>query len=995
MSVLRRHLLATTLLVAATPMTAVYAQDAANPAGTLGAASTAPAQNPTDPEAQADAAESVADQGGEIVVTGSRIRRPDLESASPIAVVDSQQIQSQGIVNTQDLLQKLPQVGIPGLSRTNSNFLTSGNGVATIDLRNLGDSRTLVLVNGRRFVPGVAGTSIVDVNNIPADFVDRIEVVTGGASAIYGSDAIAGVVNYVLKTDMQGIVGRAQYGLTSRGDSQNYTASLTGGTKFGADDRGSIIANVTYSKDLGLLSRKRAISAEDCSAAGCGPQSYSSYPAQGRFEFQNSNNENGVASNEGGYASNLFTFNPDNSVVTGFPTGYGFNRNSVRRISTPIERYLAAGSAQYRFSDAATAFVEATYAKTKSSSQIEALALDSQTDVGVGYGIDNPFIPLSIRQQIAARNSDAIASNDVTSIDFRRRQNEVFSRSNRNDRDTMRFAGGLRGDLGSKWQYETSVVYGQLKDRTSSQDIDITRYANALDATTDAQGNIICRDATARAAGCVPINLFGYNTATPEASAYVRAAVPRAVAIKNTQFVASGSVSGSLFALPYGDVQVALGAEYRREKSAENWDELTNAGQNSGNQTPDTVGKFNVKELFGEIDVPLLKDISFVNSLSIQGAARYSDYSTIGRVFSWNAGGEYSPVRGLRFRGNYAVANRAPNIGELFSSASETFPTVQDPCDGVTATSTGTYDVACRAIPGVASAISRNGTFEYTLADIQSINGFNGGNRNLQEEKGKTLTFGAVFAPDQVRGLSLTVDYFDIKLTNAIDIIPRATSIQQCLLTNLPQFCNNVIRNTGTGFIRTVNAQNVNIADTKTRGIDVNLRYGRALGLVADDRFDVNVLYTHTLRYQTQSDPSAPVYSGVGNIEFGSVFRDKVNATATYGAGPFSVNWTATYLSPMVDTVRDEFAESSEGLDPEIIAHNEIKSRIYHDVQFRARVGDTREMELFVGVNNLFDRKPPKLEDTVFYGSITGTTTAADIYDPIGRRFYAGAQVRF
>ena len=973
----RTLLLTATILAAGALAVPAFAQDA-------------PAAAPVAVQEQATVAPEADDA---IVVTGSRIRRPDLESASPVAVIDSQQIQSQGIVNTQDLLAKLPQVGIPGLSRTNSNFLTTGNGVATINLRNLGDSRTLVLVNGRRFVPGVAGTSIVDVNNIPADFVERIEVVTGGASAIYGSDAIAGVVNYVTKTDMQGITARAQYGLTSRGDNPNYTASITGGTKFGEDDRGSIIVNGTYSKDLGLLSNKRGISAEDCSNLGCGPQSYSSYSAQGRFQFWNGANE---STNAGGYASNLFSFNPDNSVVTG--GGTGFNRNSVRRISTPTERYLAAGAAQYKFSDSVTAFLEGTYAKTKSSSQIEALALDSGLDVGTGYAIDNPYVPAAIRQQIIARNSDGIADNDVTSIAFRRRQNEVFSRSNTNDRDTFRIAGGLRGDIAPKWSYEVSGVYGQLKDRTSSQDIDITKYANALDAVTDATGTIVCRDPAARAAGCAPINLFGYNTASAAASNYVQAGEARAVAIKNTQFVANASVSGSLLALPYGDLQVVFGGEYRREKSAENWDALTNAGLNSGNQTPDTVGSFNVKELFGEIDIPILKDVPFVNSLSLQGAARYSDYSTIGNVFSWNAGAEYSPVRGLRFRGNYAIANRAPNINELFSSASETFPAVQDPCDGVTAASTGTYANACRQIPAIAAAVRNGGTFQYSLADTQSINGFDGGNRNLQEEKGKTLTLGAVIAPDQIRGFSLTVDYFDIKLTNAIGIIPRSTSIQQCLLTSEPQFCNNVIRYDNTGYIRTVNAQNINIADTKTRGIDVNLRYGRALGLTTDDRLDLSVLYTHTLRYKTQSDPAAPAYSGVGNLEYGAAFRDKVNATATYSAGPYSVNWTTTYLSPMVDTVRDEFADYADqiGLSPEIAAHNEIASRFYHDVQLRARVGEeSKQMEMFFGVTNLFDRKPPKLEDTVFYGTITGTTTAADVYDPIGRRFYVGAQLKF
>lgn len=966
--------------------------------------STTPADSTFDRPIGADAENRAA--GEDVVVTGSRIRRPELESASPIAVVGSEQIANQGITNVQDLAQKLPQVGIPGFSKTNSNFNTTGNGISSINLRNLGSSRTLVLVNGRRFVPGVAGTSIVDVNNIPADFVDRVEVVTGGASAVYGSDAIAGVVNFVLKDNIEGLIARGQYGISERGDNRNYTASLSGGLKFGADDRGSVIANFTYANDAGLLSRNRFISSQDCLYL-CGPVAYSTYAAQGRFQLFNG----AVAStNAGGFQSNLFTFNPDNSVVLGFPTGYGFNRNGVRRISTPVERYLGAGQAKYEVTDHVNLFIEGTYAHTKSSSQIEASPIASDLDIGAGYGIDNPFIPASIAAQIATRNGDGIAANNVTSIQFRRRQNEVFTRSNTNKRDTFRIAGGVRGDFSDKWNYEVSANYGQLKDHTETQDIDITRYANALDAVRDGTGAIVCRSAAARADGCVPINLFGYNTASAAASSYVQARVPRSDDVKNTEFVATANVTGALVTLPYGDLQVSAGGEYRREKSVDNWDELTNAGQNSGNQTPDTTGKFNVKEAFGEIDVPILRDLSFAKSLSIQGAARYSDYSTIGHVFSWNAGGEFQPVTGVRFRGNYAVANRAPNISELFSAASETFPSVQDPCNAITATAAGNggaaYAAACRAIPQVAAAIASNGSFTYTQADIQGINGFDSGNRNLQEEKAKTLTFGTALSPAFLPGLSLTVDYFRIKISKAIGTVDRTTSIQQCLLLALPQFCNNVLRDANTGFIRTVNTTAVNIADYKTSGIDTDFRYGRRLGLMEDDRFDLHVLYTHTLKYKTQADPSAPVNSGVGNIEYGEVFRDKVNATLLYALGPVSINWTTTFLSHMINTPESEFDTpgtidflQTQGLTlaqaTEAASHNRIKARVYHDVQFRARAGENNKFEFFVGVDNLFDRKPPKLEDGLYYGVITGTTTASDVYDPFGRRFYAGAQVHF
>ena len=948
----------------------------------------------------------------DIVVTGSRIKRQEVDSATPIAVVGSAAIQAQGITNVQDITQKLPQVGIPGLSKTNSNFLTGGNGVATINLRNLGDARTLVLVNGRRFVPGVAGLGVVDVNDIPADFVDRIEVVTGGGSAIYGSDAVAGVVNFVLKDSFDGITVRAQNNISQRGDNKSFSGSITGGLKFGSDDRGSVIANVTYTKDDGLFSRDRDISSQDCLFL-CGPSGYSSTPPQGRFVLQGSSPA--ILRTASGAATNTFTFAPDNSVINGFsPAANGYNRNGQRRISTPVERYLAAASAKYELADHVTAFVEGTYAKTKSSAQIEPNPFGAGANISgavlpLGYSTDNPFIPAAVAAAIAARNSDGNPANDITSISFARRQSEIYNRITTNDRDTFRVAGGFRGDLSDKWNYEVSAVYGQLKDRTVTEDVDLAKYAFALDAVRDATGNIVCRSAAARAAGCVPLNLFGFNSASPASAAYVRSAVPRSEDIKNTEFVGSGSLSGSLIKLPYGDVKIAVGAEYRREKSVDKFDELTNLGQNSGNQLTDTIGSFNVKEAFGEISIPLLSDIRFAESLSLQGAARYSDYSTIGHVFSWNAGAEYSPFDGIRLRGNYAIANRAPNIGELFSAASQTFPSVTDPCNGITATTGGgVYAAACRAIPAVAKAIANNGSFTYTQAELQGVTGFDGGNRDLTKEKGRTITLGGVLTPSFLRGFSLTADYFDIKVTDAIGLVPRNTSIQQCLLTGLPQFCSNVLRNQTTGIIEVVNNQLINAAKLTTRGIDFNLRYGRSLGLTADDRLDLSVLYTRTLSYKSQTDPSAPVDNGLGNLEYGEAFKHKATANLIYAAGPISFSWTGTYLSKMLDSPVAEFDPAgtyafliSQGLTPaeatNAVSHNNIKARFYHDVQVRARTGDRQQFEFFVGVDNLFDRKPPVLEDGVFgNGSVvTGTTTAADVYDPFGRRFYAGFQVHF
>ena len=810
----------------------------------------------------------------EILVTGSRIARPEVDAPFPVTVVDQAQILQDAAGNVSDIINELPQVGI-GSTRTNTNFLTSGTGIATVNLRALGSSRTLTLVNGRRFISGFAGDSAVDLNNIPVDLIERFEVVTGGSSAVYGSDAVAGVLNFILRDKFDGFQVRAQAGVTEQGDNGRYLVSAMAGTTFGADGRGNIILNAQYDRDEGLRSRDRAISAQDCANLICGPASYSSYAPQGQYQLVSAN---GAARPILPGGRSTFSFNPDNSlaIIPGLgAVGYGFNRNGERYIATPVERYLGNIVANYEISDRATVYMEGTFARTRSNSRLEPFALDLLGDIyfrdidPYGIPITNPFIPAPIAAAIAAANSDADPNNDVDAISGRRRQNDVFDRSNRVQRDTWRAVLGVRGDLGSNLNYDVSYVYGHLNDYNASEDIDNDRYRNALDAIRVGPGNvvgtdIICRDASARAQGCIPINLFGYNTADPRAAAYVQAVVPKSEEITNEQHVVTAVLSSSSLFNPFGagGVGVAIGAEYRYESVVDDLDILTNTGGNSCNQIPDLRASQDVKEVFGEISVPLLSNRGFFNYLGVNGAIRYSDYSTIGGVLSWNAGAEWEPVRGLRFRGRYAVANRAPNNVELFSQPSETFASVTDPCDGITRTSTGATDAACRAIPGIAAffAANPNGTFQYTLADTQGINGFVGGNVNLQEETSKTITAGFALTPRAVPGLVLTVDYFDIKIEDAISTVGRSYTVEQCLLTNEPTFCDNVIRFANTGYLQTVNAQNINIAGFQSRGIDAQLRYGRPLGLLANDRLDLNINYTYLISFETQSDPaSAPV----------------------------------------------------------------------------------------------------------------------------------------
>ena len=641
-------------------------------------------------------------------------------------------------------------------------------------------------------------------------------------------------------------------------------------------------------------------------------------------------------------------------------------------------------------------FLEGNYAKVKSRSSLEpsaiAIGLVPAADVATSIALDNPFIPAAVNAAIAVRNSDANPANDILSISTRRRFNEVFNRSNKNDRDTYRIATGLRGDFAENWRYDASFVYGRFKDRTASETAVKTRIGEAIDAIRLPSGEIVCRDIAARAAGCAPLNLFGYATASTAASAYVQASVPRSLEIINEQIVASANISGSPFSLWAGDIGIAVGAEYRKEKASSDNDPLTNAGLNVGNLTQDLTGKFDVKEIYGEVNVPLIRD-SFVKYLGLTGAVRYSDYSTVGGVVSWNAGAEFEPFDGLRFRGVYARANRAPNISELFSAANETFAAITDPCNGVTLTNNpgvstafpNGFGAACRAIPAIQTAVAGGGTFSYTLAQQQIINGFVGGNPGLNEEKAKTITAGFVATPSFVPGLSISVDYYDIRLSDAIATLGRQFTVQQCLAAGDPVFCSNVVRE-ASGRIRTVNGQLINVSSTETRGIDLGVRYARNLGLLPNDKLSMTVNYTRIIDYEVKSNPAAPI---VENVDLASLSKHRASTRIGYDTGEgFSASWQMTYSSSAFSSVT--FANSN----PAIVALNSIPQYIYHDVQVRWDIDAERKFGFYVGVDNLFNAQPPYLPSPPFTNSITGTETQADTYDPYGRRFYIGLRIK-
>jgi iron complex outermembrane recepter protein len=934
--------------------------------------------------------DAAAAEGDAIIVTGSRIARPELEASTPVQVISSAVISEQGSVNIADVLNDLPAAGTGGFSRTNSNFASSGNGQATVNLRNLGDSRTLVLQNGRRVVAGIGGSSAVDLNNIPTELIERIEVLTGGASAVYGSEAMAGVVNFVLKKDFDGLAGRVQAGITKEGDLPTQLAALTVGKNF-ADGRGNVTLYGQYDNDGGLRSRNRAISANDTPFR-------SSFTPQGSF-FTNNASEDGPTT---------FTYDPLNNVKEGLINGVdGFNRNGERLISVPVQRYLGSALARFDFSDAIGIFAEGSYAKIKSNSRIESSPVDNsdaEVSPGVSYEgltLDNPLIPALIRASLIA-NGDTV-------LPFRKRLTGVFDRSNTNEREFYRIVAGFKGSFGQDWNWDLYYNYGRTTEATASETGFKNRFFNALDAVAGPNNTVICRSAAARADGCAVFNPFGFNSVSAASIAYIsNHGAKSTYDSKVSQASFGANISGSLFSLPAGDVKIAAGAERRIEKSSEVYDLETQLGNTLGNALTNTAGRYEVKEAYGEVLVPLLADKPFFHFLGLEGAVRVGDYSTVGSVFSWKAGATWAPVPDFRIRGVYSVATRAPNIGELFQGAAQTFPNaIVDPCEGVTLTSARPQDAYCRTIPGIAQFIAGGNAFAYNdNTDIQSIEGEDSGNANLNEEKAKTLTLGLVFTPRAIRNFSVTVDYFDIKIENAIQNLPRNTIVSGCINSGgTSPLCGLIVREgAGTnprgrtrGTLYQINSSPVNAASFKTRGVDVAVRYKTpTFKFFGEEESSVsfNLAYTYLAKLSLQPLSTLPVEDNRGQLNgdgrLGAGFKHRGNLSTTFTTGPVSLNYRVNYQSSIKDTLGPDI-DSPLG-----DATNSIPAYWYHDAQLRWEVegNNDRKLEFYVGVDNMFDKKPPSVNQNGA-SNITGTETAAESFDVYGRRYYVGAAFKF
>jgi len=948
-----------------------------------------------------------ADSVQKVQITGSRLLSPSAESPTPLQILTSADIAASGAVNLQDLLLKNPTIGTPSLSRTNSNFLTSGGGVSTVNLRNLGDSRTLVLVNGRRFVSGVPGDTAVDLNTIPTDFIERVELLTGGASATYGSDAVAGVVNIILKKNFEGVTVDASTGKSDKSDDFKKKLAITFGTT-SADGASNIMGHFGYSKQGAVMSKDRPGlgAAVDQISKGYGVTGdakdafvpyapyYSSFAPQGRFFW-------GPAIGPGGGS---YTYDKSGKEIGWSTNGSatlpasGFNRSEYRTIAVPTERYLFATNGNLKLNDNHNAFFEGTYAATKVDTNIEPFALDSANvyrPTGVvpgetlvnGVKVRNPIIPQYLWDKMTDTDGDGLKD-----YRFTRRLAEFGPRHSTVNRGTLRLATGLKGTLPftNDWNYEAFVSYGRTTEsQASTGQINIVNMRNALAGVPnpDVAGTVMCADAQARFDGCVPINVFGRGTISPEALKYVTA--PGSLETAVTQKIAGGTITGELpWGLPAGNIGLAAGYEWRSEDSSSVPDPLTQAGLNAGNATPPTYGSFIVREEFVETRVPLLKDKPFAKNLDFRGSFRHGDYTTVGSTNSWNAGLEWAPISDVKFRGTRAVSTRAPNIGELFQGPSQTFPSVSDPCEGTTLTGTDPTSVACRAAPGVAANMAANGgEFTVTQADKQGVSGYNKGNPKLTAEKGRSSTVGVVITPTSIPMLSkftFTADYFNIRISDAIISTPRQFALTQCYGGNA-YYCRFITRratqegSNSPGSLKYVDSTSENSGGFGTEGIDLTASWSDKVG---PGRLAAKVSYTYLKTLWNRPEKDADKDESAGEVESP---RNKAVLNLAYKWGNFGLSTVTTYTGRVA--LDDQFVKSAFD-NPE----DTPKIGSYTTTDFQLTYDVKKNYQLYFGMNNVFDKKAPPIISGL-PGDTTGTETDASAYDAIGRRYYVGLRI--
>ena len=944
----------------------------------------------------------------EVVVTGSRIRRAtNAQAAIPLQVLTAADIDASGSVDIAEVLTEIPGVDF-SISPDTSQTSVQNNGLSTINLRRMGGNRTLTLIDGLRAVSNSGNGERVSLNTIPAGFVKRVEVTTGGASAIYGSDAIAGVANIILKDDFEGLEVDYRYSQADASGEVENTINVTYGTKF-LNDRGYALFGLTYDDETAVFSDETrpksfatvewsapTITSEgafddergfgNCDTSGrfcINPGGRSSFLPGGRFEGGDAWNIDGVWYNDQG-----LTFPDGRPASEDFVTdvdGYNFR---IGRMLSPEQKTLTLGlKTELELQPNVTAFANIFYIDADTTNQSPSQTVSNRTDIGplnalgdIGsMSSSHPFIP------------QAVEDTRRGSVSWRRRFNEVGPEIRINDRKTLRSSFGLRGEVWDTWQWEVYGSYGKFnQEQRQLNEVNFLNVRYALDIQDDGNGGYECVDADARADGCVPLNIFGTGTISEAAADYVR--YNPLVTQERTQQVWAASMNGDIFDAPAGPIKAAFGIEHRKEDQDTVGDPDNVAELTSVAHVTNLKAGISVTEIFTELDIPIIED-----KLSLQVAARGADYSHIGSVVSYNIGGSWQPVNSLRFRGQFSRSQRAPTIIETFSDLRADNDTARDPCDnlesdgsGVTSPVGSDTDLSaivsanCLAEPGIQAFFADPDNAGDAFEVGTSIFAPNGGNLNLKEETASTYTFGAIFTPSFIENLTLIADYYKISLDDAIGAVDTQTVLDLCYTdpTFNNNFCDVISRDASSGRINEVQNILENLDNITREGIDITVDYEWEFPGVPGD-FGFNIRGSHYLKDETtfQSVNGPALDSELGEI---SKPENEFRARFNWQHNGLRLVYTAKYRDGGVDNIN---------VLPEDNEYFRVGSQTYHDLFARYTFRKNPRIRLYGGIRNLLNDHGPLVPTGLDHGSLRNIIS--EINNPIGREFYGGIRVRW
>ncbi len=902
----------------------------------------------------------------EITVTGSRIVRSDLESVSPLQVISNEEFVISGNLNVEQKLNELP-LTLPSFGPSSNN---PGDGTARVDLRGLGSVRTLVLMNGRRYIPATQ-SNIVDLNSIPGTLIKQVDVVTGGASAVYGSDALAGVVNFQMIDDFEGVQITGLYDVTTEGDAEKYNLDITIGGNF-ADGRGNAVVYASYSDRTPLFQGDRDFSslalrdstppgttADSCSGQSSKTGVGGCLVAGGSSGVPGTRTFTGIPIDPDGIPDSgdeftAGTFAPDGSGLPWVEPDSRFNFAPDNYLQLPQERYLMSAFAHFDLTEMVTAYTELTY----SANRVPQELAPTPEFTTVFVNPDSVFFAPSVQAGLDGLRSDTngdgvIDGNDNAGLFIGRRMVENGSRQALNNRNAYRILLGAKGDINDEWGWDASFMRSDLtEDGLLNNDVSASRFIQAVAVTDD---GLACQNPIG---GCVPINIWGAGNISQAAIDFVNVGAANVTTIESEIFIAtiSGEFGGIGDAGPIG---VAFGFERRDDESAFRPDEFLASGDVLGfNSSAQTIGGYNVTEFFGEINIPLLDGVTGAESLTFWAAARASDYSNIGNVTSYATAINWAPLEQLRLRVGYQEAVRAPNVAELFGGQGNGFPGATDQCsDAGSAVGTGPGDVVYDLCLGQGVAAADIGVF--TQANSQ-IEGLFGGNPDLEEETGETYTAGIVWQP--LDGLDFTVDYFDITVDNAIFVLGGGVNNVIDISFNQVQnassaFCQAITRRPD-GNIDFVEVINENIGGFETSGIDLAVNWvtdfdagffgeGSTLAITLRSTF----LDTADIKPVSELDDINKCAGTFGDICNEPRPETLVNTRITWLNGPL----TASLLWRYLDEVESDRIPN-DGISPSDLSVPYSEAQNYVDLSFAYMFTDAFRMNL--GFKNILDETP-------------------------------------